>query len=135
MLIRSKDILIIMLIALIPVLVCSAVPESAQTNCSMLKSHLDKERKTLRKLEKVKMDLNFLFSESVQRDMARQADGLLDEIHRNKALKVSYARKKLVRRIEFIKAMITKVRRSYCESCFYERGDESAKQANCGTGN
>lgn len=132
---RSRDVSIIVLTALIWVLVCSAVPESVQTNCSEIKSHLDKERETLRKLNVVKMDLDSQFSESVQRDMARQAEGLLDEIHRNKALKVSYARKKLSRRIESIKAMITKFRQSYCESCFYERGDESAKQANCGTGN
>lgn len=57
------------------------------------------------------------FQESVKQDFNAQTEGLLDEIKRNEAVKIAFARKRLMRSMEVRREKLARARAEFCVNC------------------
>lgn len=97
--------------------------------CLDLKNSVDSDRERLERLESERAELSVQFSDSVRRDFASQAEGALEEMHRSRALKVAYSRKRLERKILEIREKIAPSARKMCDECLAP--DDKARDKYC----
>lgn len=99
----------------------SEVSSQADGTCPALKGRLEKEIAGLTSLNNTYQELNARFEESVQDDFTAQAEGFLDEIRRNEAVKLAFARKRLNQNRELKKQQVQTLRAQYCPKCNDEK--------------
>jgi len=95
----------------------SAVSSQANGVCSALRPRLEKEVAALTGLNENYRELNAKFEESVHEDFTSQAEGFLDEIRRNEAVKLAFARKRLGQNLALKKQQVQQLRSQYCPHC------------------
>lgn len=88
-----------------------------------------KDQARLQELIGLNHELDTKFDEYVKADFASQSEGLLDDLHRNAALKVAFARKRLNRAIEVQQHKVKSSGDGYCETCKWDR--KSKKKEYC----
>lgn len=86
-------------------------------SCARLAEELQKVRARLADLRESKKALEAEFDTSVEKDFSAQAEGLMDGPHRNHAMKVSFARNKVMRAIEAKEKEAEALRGDYCRRC------------------
>lgn len=95
----------------------SAVLSQGNDVCPAFKDRVEKEVKALDELTQSYEELNKKFEQSVQDDFTAQAEGLIDGLRRNEAVKLAFARKRLGQTLETKRAQVKALRQSYCPKC------------------
>jgi len=95
----------------------SALLSQANDICPSFKDRLDKEIKLLNGLSQSYQELNEKFEQSVEADFTAQAEGFIDSIRRNEAVKLAFARKKLGATLDLKKEQVKQLRGNYCVKC------------------
>lgn len=107
----------------------SVAAHAAQVDCNELFESARKDQTRLQELIGLNHELDTKFDEYVKADFTSQSEGLLDDLHRNAALKVAFARKRLNRAIEVQQLKVKTSGDSYCGSCKPDR--KSQKKDYC----
>lgn len=94
-------------------------------NCPGKQKELDKQLSRIEQLKSEESQLTKQFSDSVEKDFSSQVEGVVGELHRNKALKVAYAKKRLARSIASTQDTLEDLRKDFCTNCI---PDENVEQ-------
>jgi len=93
------------------------VPCGAAQTCVEVGSRFQNEQLQLDELLISRDELNKKFQSDVAADFAAQSEGILDEIHRNAAIKIVYAKKRIARRIKEKESELAALREHLCVIC------------------
>ena len=109
----------------------ASVVERLSTLCGDAEKQLDSEIKDLRRHLESWDELDRRFGSSVRDHFNSQAEGVFDELKQNEAVKIAFARKKLVKTIEAQKSKVRDLRASYCDKCFPTKLTPKNQASNC----
>jgi len=102
----------VLLLATLP-----ALSLASANHCTVLSNRIDDSENQLDELVKRREEMNREFKEHVSEDLTAQAEGVLDELHRNAAIKISFARRKLGRAIDEKTSTVGSMKKGYCSDC------------------
>lgn len=93
--------------------------------CLQASKKVSVEENTLAELKQLREDLETRFQEYCKEDFSAQIEGIANEIHRNKAIKVAFAKRRLSKLIENKSRDIASSIDVYCTHCrsYSERDD------------
>lgn len=108
-----------------------AAPEPKTLSCPVLSEKIDDTDIEIAELTHAREELLAKFKGLVVEDVKAQADGLIDELQKNEAIKVSYTRRKLTKSIEDKTSFAKSIREEYCVRCVNSLKNEFAKASFC----
>ncbi len=106
-------------------------PDPKTLSCPLLSEKIDDTEMQILDLQRTRDELSAKFKDLVVDDVKAQAEGLLDEVQKNEAIKVSYTRRKLTKSIDDKTAFVKAVREEYCVRCATSIKNEFAKASFC----
>src|SRR3989338_3765258 len=78
----------------------NATPLEAVRNCQQAFDNVSTEQDSLSELKRLRDELEIRFQEYCKEDFSAQVEGIANELHRNKAIKVAFAKRRLTKLID-----------------------------------
>jgi hypothetical protein len=89
----------------------------ATSSCSELGHKVDGQSAALAEMLDLQRELEEKFQTKIAADVSAQTDGILDELSRNEAIKVAFAKKRLAKNIESKRVELAASQNEYCFQC------------------
>ena len=102
-----------------------------KNTCEQANEKLYQEQNKLGELNQLREDLEKRFEEYSKEDFSAQVEGIKSELHRNKAIKVAFAKRRLTKLIDTRVREISSTTENYCKKCEANQGNEATHDRYC----
>lgn len=99
--------------------------------CNEVSETLYNEQTKLGELNQLREDLEKRFQEYSKEDFSAQVEGIANELHRTKALKVAFAKRRLTKLIDSMIQDIASTTQVFCQKCRAQLGTENMRERYC----
>lgn len=101
---------------------CIAAIAFAEPECERLLSTVKEEQARVTELTRLNQELETKFEEHIRADFQRQSEGIIDQIHRNAALKIVFSKKQIQKKLAVQQNLADSAKNLYCSRC--DKDDE-----------
>ncbi|MBI3294216.1 MAG: hypothetical protein HYZ71_05735 [Deltaproteobacteria bacterium] len=99
--------------------------------CEQVNEKLYREQIKVAELTGLKEDLEKRFQEYSKEDFTAQVEGIANEIHRNKAIKVAFAKRRLTKMIDSRMRDIASTTQDFCIECRANATNQNTRDRYC----